>query len=244
MGMGFTSSTLTDEWSLFNNAGGLGKLSQSSVTFACEIIPAMAGANRMAASALTPTKIGTVGLGIFRFGDDVYNESLVSFGYGSSIGNTSLGAKINYVQYRAEGFGVNTATSIDFGGITRITPQISVGAYITNLSQSKLMETDGERLPTKLVAGLGFSPSEKVFLTTEIEKDLDYQITWRSGLEYAVYKKVFFRTGFNTNPNAAYFGLGARKRNLKIDYGLKYNQLTGTAHQASAVYLFPLNQKK
>lgn len=244
MGLGFASATLTDEWSLFNNVGGLGKLNQSSLNFAYEIIPALTGANRIAASALTSTKIGTVGLGIFRFGDDVYNESLVSFGYGSSIGNTSLGAKVNYIQYRAEGFGVNTATSIDLGCITRITPQISVGAYITNLTQSKLIGTDGERLPTKLVAGIGFSPSEKVLLGTEVEKDLDFQITWRSGLEYAFYKKVFFRTGFNTNPNAGYFGLGAQKKNLKIDYALKYNQLTGSAHQASAIYLFSLNQKK
>ncbi|MBI1768965.1 MAG: hypothetical protein HYR67_11380 [Bacteroidetes bacterium] len=244
MGMGFTSSAIADEWSLFNNVGGLGKINQASANFAYEIRPALTGANRMAASILTPIKIGTLGLGVFRFGDDVYSEQLVSAGFGSSIGNTSLGAKVNYIQYRAESFGTNTATSFDFGGITQITTQIAVGAYIANLTQSKLIGTDGERLPTKLVAGLGFRPSEKILIATEIEKDLDYQTTWRSGLEYAIYKKVFFRTGFNMNPNAAYFGLGAQKRNLKIDYALKFNQLTGTAHQASAIYLFSSKQKK
>jgi hypothetical protein len=243
MGMGFTSSTTSDEWSLFNNIGGIGKINQTSANFAYEIRPALIGANRLAASVLSSTKIGALGLGIFRFGDDLYSEHVVSFGFGSSIGNTSLGVKANYIQYRAEGFGVNTAMSVEFGGISQITQQISVGAYITNLTQSKLISTDGERLPTKLVAGLGFRPSEKIFLTTEIEKDLDYQATWRSGLEYALYKKVFFRTGFNMNPNAAYFGLGAQKKNLKIDYAIKFNQLTGAAHQASAIYLFSKRKK-
>ena len=242
MGLGSSSATLADEWSLFNNVGGLGKVTQASANFAYEIQPALTGANRMAASVLTPTKIGTVGLGVFRFGDEVYNEHMVSVGFGSSVGNTSLGAKINYVQYRAENFGVNTAPSLDFGGITKISSQISVGAYITNLTQSKLIGT--ERLPTKLVAGLGLQASDKIFIATEIEKDLDYQITMRTGLEYTIYNKVFFRTGFNVNPNAAYFGIGAQKRNIKFDFALKFNQPMGSSCQASAIYLLPSKAKR
>lgn len=244
MGMGFSSSTLADEWSLFNNVGGLGKISQASANFSYEIKPALIGANRLAASLLLPTKLAAMGLGIFRFGDDVYSENLVCFGLGNTIGNTSLGAKANYIQYRVEGFGTNAAVSFDVGGISRLTPQVSVGAYITNLTQAKLSDTDDQRLPTKLVAGLGFKPSDKIFLITEIEKDLDYPVSCHSGFEYAVYRKVFFRTGFNMNPNAAYFGLGGQKKNLKVDYALALNQLMGPAHQASVVYLFSSAVKK
>jgi len=237
-GLGYTSSTFDDEWSIFNNIGGLGKIKQASANFAYEARPGLTGANRLAASYLSPTKIGTLGVGIFRFGDDVYSEHLISFGYGNTIGNTSLGVKANYIQYRAENFGTHNALSLDFGGITKITEQISIGAYITNLTQSKLIGTDGERLPTKLVAGIGFKPTDKVFLATEIEKDLDYQSTWKTGLEYNFYKKIFFRTGLNLNPNAAFFGLGLHKKNLKVDYAIRYGQLIGSAHQISASYLF------
>jgi hypothetical protein len=94
------------------------------------------------------------------------------------------------------------------------------------------------------LVGLGFRPSDKIFVATEIEKDIDYKATWRSGLEYAIYKKVFFRTGFNFNPNAAYFGLGAQKKNLKFDYAIRFNQIIGLAHQVSAVYLIPSKVKK
>lgn len=133
---------------------------------------------------------------------------------------------------------MSKAVSFDFGGITQLTPQIFVGAYITNLTQSKLLGANGQRVPTKLTAGLGFKPSDKIFIATEIQKDLDYQITWKTGMEYAVYKKIFFRTGYNLNPNAAFFGLGVQKKKLKMDYAFAFNQLVGVAHQASAVYVF------
>src|SRR5690242_9972831 len=90
MGMGFSSSTLADDWSLFNNVGGIGKTNQASANFAYEIKPALTGANRLAASILVPTKPATLGLDVFRFGDDLYSENIVSLGIGNTIGNTSL----------------------------------------------------------------------------------------------------------------------------------------------------------
>jgi len=174
-GLGYASAVTEDEWSLFNNVGGLARVNQLNASFAYEARPALIGANRMAASVSAPSKVGTLAVGIFRFGDDVYSEHLVSFGIGNQIGNTSLGAKVNYTQYRVESFGNTSAMSFDFGGITRITSQLSIGAYITNLTQSKLAGTDGERIPTKLVLGVGFKPSDKIFVATELEKDLDYQ---------------------------------------------------------------------
>jgi hypothetical protein len=243
-GMGYASSTLSDEWSLYSNVGGLANVNKPNVAFAYEVQPALAGANRIAASVMTPAKIGTLSVGFFKFGDDLYSEQLASIGFGNRIGNTALGAKLNYVQYRAEGFGTSTALSVDFGGITALTKTISLGAYITNLTQTKLMGSNGQRLPTRMVAGLGFRPSENVFLATEIEKDLAYPATWRSGLEYAVYKKIFFRTGFNLNPNVFYFGIGGQKKNLKVDYALRLGQWLGAAHQASLVYAFTTTRKK
>lgn len=96
-GMGYTSSTTTDEWSLFNNIGGIGKTTNANVGFAYENRNALIGANRMAATVAMPTKIGAIGLGVFKFGDDVYSEHVASLGYGNTIGNTSLGIKANYI---------------------------------------------------------------------------------------------------------------------------------------------------
>ena len=241
-GMGYASAVLADEMALFNNPGAITKVPKASTYFAYEVSPALPGANRTSAGFSIPTRFGVGGLGLFRFGDNLYSEQIISGGFSNKLGIASLGAKVNYIQYRSESFGTKSAVAIDFGGLVQITSQISVGAYIVNLTQSKI--TSDEYLPVKLVAGFGFKPSEQFFFSTEIEKDIDIKATWRSGVEYTIHKKVFVRTGFNLKPTAAFFGLGAQAKRLKVDYAIKLATTLGTTHQASAIFQFEKISKK
>ena len=209
-GISYASAVLNDEWSLFNNAGGLASINKPNAAFAVDVHPNLAGANRVAAIFSLPVKIGVAGAGFFRFGDNLYSEQIISAGYGNRFGIASLGLKVNYVQYRAEGFGTKSVATINAGGIADLTPQLSVGAYITNINQPKVSGKN-EHLPTKLAAGLSFKPTEKLLLVTEIEKDLAYDPTWKGGLEYIIHKKLFLRTGFNLKPNASFFGIGFQR---------------------------------
>lgn len=241
-GMGYPSSVLSDETAIINNVGAMAAVQEPSAFFASEVQTALPGANRVAAGYSWPTKLAMVGMGFFRFGDNLYSEQIISAAVGNKFGIASLGVKVNYIQYRAAGIGTKTAFSVNFGGLAQITPEISVGAYIVNLNQSKISED--ERLPTKLVAGLGFKLDDHFFLATEVEKDLDFNATWRLGAEYSIQKKVFFRTGFNVNPNAAFAGLGVKVKRIKIDYAITYNVALGATHQASAVCQFERKPKK
>jgi hypothetical protein len=154
----------------------------------------------------TPLRFGVISVGAFRFGDDVYNEHVVSTGFSNKFGNTSLGAKINYIQYQAQGFGTRRAISFDFGGITQLTDIISISASITNLTQSQIdFENEREALPTRLTAGLTFRLSDKLLAATELEKDLLFPAIWRTGLEYEFKSKFFARTGFNTATHQWFF---------------------------------------
>lgn len=242
-GLAYASSALADEWSLFNNVGGLAKVDRLSAAFAYEVRPSLLGTKRVAAVLNTPFKFGTAGFGFFRFGDDIYSEQMISGGFSNQFGIASLGLKVNYIQYRSEGFGVRSAWSVNFGGIAQITPKISIGAYATNINQPRISSQDNERVPTKLVAGLGFKPTDKILLLTEVEKDIQYEATIKGGFEYTVHKKVFFRTGFNLNPNAGFFGLGFNARRVKIDYGMQYSSILNLVHQASAIYRFEKKKK-
>jgi len=242
-GMGYASSGLKDEWSLFNNPGGLGKISQINTAFAYEVQSQLKGANRMGAVFNRPFTWGTPSIGMFRFGDDLYNEQVLSVGFGNQFGIASLGAKVNVIQYRASGFGVSTALSIDFGGITELTEKLFIGAYIINLTQSHIGEYD-ESLPTRLTAGLTYNPEKNISITTELSKELQYATTWRTGIEYSFHHKVFFRTGFNLNPNAGFFGIGVNKKKVRFDYAIQFNHLKGASHQASASYWFSQKIKK
>ncbi len=235
-GMGYASSVIVDETALFNNVGALAENKTASSFFTYEARPTLQGADRTSMGLSFPTRIGVGAIGLFRFGDEVYSEQIASAGFSNKFGIASLGTKINYIQYKAEGFGTKSAISINFGGLAQITPQISVGAYIVNLNQSRI--SYDERLPTKLVAGIGYKPADSLFIATELEKDLDYPVTWRTGAEYVIHKKVFARTGFSLNPSTAHFGLGAKATRLRIDYAFTVSRSLGGAHEASAIYHF------
>ncbi len=235
--VGYASSCLHDEWALFNNVGGLALVESSILSAAYDVKPQLEGADRMAFVANLPFKIGTAAVGIFRFGDQLYNEHLLSAGFGSKFGIASLGATIHYIQYTAAGFGTKGVATMSFGGIAELTKQISIGAHIQNINQPKLTETDGEQVPTILTVGLGFTASEKVFFTTEIQKNLDYDATFKTGLEYKPSKKFAARTGFNVQPNAIFFGLGFTNTRVLIDYAFQHIPLSlGSSHQATVGY--------
>jgi hypothetical protein len=221
--------------------GALGQLTRSSAFITQEVQPALKGSNRTAAVFNTRSRWGVGGVGFYRFGDDLYSEQLISIGFSNTLGMASLGAKLNYVQYRAEGFGTRMTTSLDIGGLANITNLISIGASITNLTQSDL---SGEPLPTKFIAGIGLMPNKYFVFSAEIEKDLNYPATWKFGSEFTVSKKLFVRTGFNLHPVAVFCGWGIQRTHLRIDYSIHYNRLLLSTHQASATVLLHSTKKK
>lgn len=233
-GMGYASSALFDTWNLFNNPASTAKLENTSAGFTYDLHPVPSGANRTAATIAVPVTIGVISGGVYRFGDDLYNEHLISAGFANKFGLASLGMQVNYIQYSTEGFGNKGVVSINLGGIAELTPHLSIGAYIVNVNQPKI--NGEEKLPTRLVAGLGLKPIEKLFIAAEIEKDLDMDPTWKMGLEYAFHKKFSARTGYNLKPNTSFFGMGFKTSKLTFDYAIQYNVSLRFSHQASIGY--------
>lgn len=238
MGIGYASSCLIDAWALFNNPAGLTGEKQPVSFFTFDAYPSFPSFNRMAVGFAMPTGPGVTAAGVYRYGDDLYNEQIISAAFANTLGIASLGIKLNYIQYHAEGFGNASAFTVSMGGIAQLTPHLAIGAHIVNINQPDLAKLNEETIPTILIMGLGFTVSDKVFVTTEIEKDLDYDLTWKSGLEYKVHKKVTARTGFNIQPQAGFLGLGWKVKKFNMDYTFQYRMNFGAAHQATVSYQF------
>jgi hypothetical protein len=238
-GLGSTSSCLTDEWSIFNNVAGLAHVNQTSAAFTYRAYPSIKSFNSMAGVFAIPLKWGVAGAGVYRFGDDLYNEHVLSAAFSNRFGIASLGIKVNYIQYHAEGFGTKGVFTVSFGGIAQLTKMLSVGAHIININQPRVSSNDREEtVPTILIAGIGVKISEKLFATSEIEKDIAYKPIWKTGLEYVIHPKISVRTGFHINPSAGFFGVGFKPRKFILDYAYEYNFQIGANHQASVGYKF------
>jgi hypothetical protein len=236
-GMGYASSCLTDVWSLQNNIAGLAKTPQSTAGFAYHAIPSFKFFNRAGAVFATPIGPGVGGVSVFRLGDDLYNEQTFSLGFANTLGLASLGLKVNYIQFRAEGLATRTALTASFGGIAAFTQHLSFGAHITNINQPVINELTGERIPTRLVAAISYQ-SDKLIISGEVDKDLEYSPLFRSGMEYRFLKKIAFRTGFNLNPQSGFFGLGFKTGKCQMDYALQFNDALGLSHQATITWQF------
>jgi len=237
-GMGYASACSSDEWSVFNNVAGLAEIKLSTVAFSYDAQPSFKNFNRTAAVFTLPFKFGVSGIGVYRFGDTIYTEQIVNGSFASTFGIASLGASIHYIQYNTEGFGRKDAVSISAGGIAKITPIISIGAYITNINQPTLSDDNDERLPTILTLGVSFKTTDKLNIATEIRKDLDYDAQWKLGLEYKISPKFIFRTGVNVSPNAGFAGFGFRSKKLNLDYAYAHSLTIGGRHQATVAYQF------
>jgi hypothetical protein len=234
MGLGNSSTCLFNEWSITSNVAGLAETESLTAAAAYSLYPSFTPFDRKAITVVTPLFNGGFGASIFHFGDELYNEQIISAGYANSLGLASLGAKVNYIQYQAENFGTRGVFTVSLGGIAKITPRFFVGSFISNVNQPNI-GGDGsvESIPTRMYLGLAWKPAEKTFLTTEVEKDLDAELLFKGGIEYKLHKKFTARTGFNINPNAAFIGSSFHARKLKFAYAAQYHMQLGLSHQVS-----------
>lgn len=233
--MGYATAASFDEWSIFNNPAGLAPVRQSTAGFALEAFPALPGANRTGAAFTRPFSAGAGSVAVFRFGDQLYSEQLLSMGYGHQLGNTALGIRLSYIQYRASGFETRHALGITAGGITQLLPSLWIGAYAININMPTIGDTQ-EKIPTLLLAGLRYQPTERTILATEVEKDVERDLIWKSGIEYQVHPKICGRSGFWINPSALFLGVGFTPQRLRVDYALHHSWVLGTRHMLSAAY--------
>ena len=237
-GMAGSSLTFGDEYSLFNNVGGLGRVKNHAAFAAYQNRYGISEFQVVGAGALYHSELGNGGIGFYKFGDDIYSEQRLHLAFGNKIQMVSLGLGMDLLQYDISTIGATRALAIQFGGIAEITPQLKFGAHIYNLNQAKISGESGERIPTIMKAGISYQPSDELIITTEVEKDLDFDEVFKVGMEYQVVERVYFRTGISTQPFLGAFGLGFHPKNLKFDYSFSNESRLGSIHEISVSYSF------
>jgi hypothetical protein len=238
--LGYAVSCLRDPWSIFNNPAGITSSGYTEFCSAYDATSGFASFNRMAVACTTPLLNGYFGAGIFRFGDELYNEQSFSAGYANKFGIASLGARAQYIQFKAENFGTKGVMTFSVGGITELTSWLTIGAQIINATQPEI--TENEKLPTILIFGIALKASEKVMVLTEVEKNINEHPLIKEALEYQIHKKLFLRTAFTPKPLASFFGFGIQVKKIKFDYAFSYFTGIVTKHQAG--FLYQLKSRK
>lgn len=219
----------SDIWSVFHNQAGLGDYHNLSIGFHHEnkyVVDEFA----LHALALTvPVNQGTIGFSYTYFGYPKYNESKIGLGFGKNFGDKfSAGVQVNYHYVYVFGEYENRHALTAEGGIQyKPIETIRIGIHVFNPSRSRLSPVDIDTLMTTLRAGFSYSPVEKLWMAIETEKNLDYNLRIKAGIEYEILKGLNLRTGIISHPVQNTFGLGFNISRISADVAFSHNQTLG-----------------
>jgi long-subunit fatty acid transport protein len=149
-----------------------------------------------------------------------------------------------------------SALAFDVGILHQTTNEnLKLGITFRNFGKQLSYYTESEyeeNLPRMVTAGFNYHPNEKLYVTLDIHKPLDYDFSGRIGCEYQLHEMLALRAGYKTLASdwktggdydtfsGMSFGTGFNldKYNLKIDYAIvSYGDL-GFVNQVTMNYLF------
>ena len=198
LGTANASITYSDVWAVHNNISALAEFEGTEVGVGFNNRFGISGFNTLSVAAAHQLSKGTAALSVKRFGDDLYNESVVGLGFAHKLDFVSLGFKANLLQVAIDELGSKSAVALEFGGLVHLNDELIVGANVYNINQAKIAVANDERFSTVLKAGITYHPFEKLYTTIEAEKDVEYKNNVKVGVEYYVIEKLAVRTGFST----------------------------------------------
>lgn len=238
MSMGNSSVTFTDVWAYHNNPGALGYVQKISAGLSYENRFLMKELQSQALAAAIPLKVGVISVGGHTFGYNRYRTYKAGIGYSLKLADKiSAGVQLNYLGVQLpEAYGSKNSMSAEAGILAKLTEKWNMGFSVSNISRSRLAEYGDDRFTTVIRLGTAYEFSKKFLWSAEVEKDLEYSLRGRSGVEYYIIDQFCLRAGVATAPLEVSFGLGYHPGKIKLDFGTAYRQILGWSPHFSITY--------
>jgi hypothetical protein len=193
----------------------------------------------MSALGTIPTKFGTVALGLHRYGDNLFNETRVRFGYKNQWRTLHYGIVLNYnnISFGAN-YGSGNAVGIDAGLAAEITSRLWFGASGVNINRP---EYDGieEELARELAVGLSYQLNELALFNFDVVKDVRYPVSYRGGIEVNVIEKLQGRVGITSYPLTYSMGFGYEQKRWEANIAVQKHELLGLSPGLDFVIFMP-----
>jgi hypothetical protein len=243
--MGNAIVVSSDVWATFNNVAGLASQQNVEAAVAVQQPYGFTALQTIYAGASTPLpRGGALGISAMRFGSKLFSEQAFGLAFAHKISMVSIGVKASYFQQAVQDpTGVSSRTQgafiFEIGGIAQLLPALHWGMHAYNLGQARMVSDYREEyLPVVLKTGIGYHPTENLWLNIEAEKDTAQPTRVKAGFEYRVAKPFYMRTGVQTQPFVNTFGIGVRPKKMAVDYGLMIHNPLGLVHHISVSYAF------
>lgn len=238
-GVGNASLTFQDVWSVFNNQAGLAGVETISAGAFYESRFTLKELSVRGAAVAVPVGGGTFGASYNSYGYSLYNQSKYGLAYARQLGDDFYaGVQIDYLNLRlGEGYGSRGGFTVEMGFQYQLKDDLMLAAHLYNPNRSDYADYNNERTPSVLKAGFQYRFSEKILTVAELVKDLDKNVQFRAGLEYALVESFYVRAGVGTAPASTSLGFGYEFSGFKLDVASAYHANLGFTPQISLTYV-------
>lgn len=216
-----------DQWTIFNNVGGISNTRDLTALFSIYRRFNINELSTLHIALVYPKGASAVGVTLQRFGDHLFSQNQLGIALGHNLGKTSLGIKANYLRTNTSFFGHKNSIVIELGGMTDLTPSITIGFYVYNINLAKTGTSDTSIIPLIVKTGFSYQPNLNFTFNFQLEKSHQTDITARIGLQYKMKEKLKVATGLQTNPLRNHFGISFELSKLVISYGFSHHHPLG-----------------
>lgn len=215
VGLGQATTALPESgWSIFANPAMMDRTSNSVSFFGLRYY-GLDEITDMAAAVNISTSVGSIGFGVHRFGDDLFNESRLRVAFKNAYDGFHYGISVNYSHVVQGGvYGSSGAPGLDLGLAAAITQTLWIGAKATNINQpsyGSYQELE-EELARDLSIGFSYRLSDIALFSGDVYKDVRFTISYRVGIEVILFDYFSVRAGITTKPVTFSGGFGYTNR--------------------------------
>jgi hypothetical protein len=226
---GAYSNNHLDAFSFHSNQAALAKIKRLSAGIYSEKRFLLKELGLYDVALTVPTHSGNFGLDARYFGFADYNETQLGFAYARNFGSKmDAGVQFNYYAVRVAGYGNASSINFEMGAILHLTGKLNAGMHVYNPAGSKLGKNKEEKLASLYSTGFGYEPSEKFFISIEVEKEEDKPVNVNAGLQYKFLSQLLVRVGISAATSSLYFGAGFEWTSIRLDVTASYHPLLGT----------------
>jgi hypothetical protein len=230
MSLSNATVALDDVWAYHHNPAALSNLKKIEFGVSYENRFLLKELQSQGIVVAIPVKKGVISFGSQSYGYNQFRTYRNGLGYSMKLAEfLSVGVQLNHHFVRiSSNYGNHQTVTAEVGALAKINDKWSVAFSVFNITRNRLSEFAEDRYSTIMRLGTKFSVSEKVLFLAEAEKNVDYIIRFKTGIEYLPLDNFYVRGGFATAPIEFSFGLGyAFSGKYKLDLGSAYHQVLG-----------------
>jgi hypothetical protein len=222
--------SISDSWSTFHNQAGLAGLNHISTSVFYESKFGIEELSLSAGSLALPLQSGTFGINFSQFGKGTFKENKFGLAFAKKLSDKlHAGIQLDYFSMRfpenSNRFGFAT---FEAGLIYSPDKKLFLGAHIFNPISNGIKTTFGkQKSPFIFRLGGHFQFSEMLMAIFETQKNTDYPILIKSGLEFSPVNNLALRFGVSGKPINYTCGLGYKFKNISTDFGFAYHGSLG-----------------